>query len=196
MKKAKERLDAEAAHPMTGKQKAANFWFYYRWWIFIGLFAAMMAGIMIYDVVTKVDPDYNVAILSPSYFSPETITELETTLQAQVEDRNGDGKIKVTVLHYQLGIGEDYPVDPNTQMAATTRYAGDMQMGDSIIFLSDHAVEYQKMNESFIYNDGTIPPEGGEPNVAELGVPMSDCAVFDEMLAKPRPEKLSEFRVL
>ena len=115
----------------TRKERWANWWDYnLKWVIIIGVAAAFVAYNFIgqYFFVTK--PDYNVAVVAPYYLPEDTVNALQDALAAYGEDRNGDGKVVVTLNVYTL----DYS-DTETQtesaayltMAGTTKLATDVQ---------------------------------------------------------------------
>ena len=123
----------------TRKERWANWWDYnLKWVIIIGIAAAFVAYNFIgqYFFVTK--PDYNVAVVAPYYLPEDTVNALQDALAAYGEDRNGDGKVVVTLNVYTL----DYS-DTETQtesaayltMAGTTKLATDVQGGLSSVFL-------------------------------------------------------------
>ena len=123
----------------TRKERWANWWDYnLKWVIIIGIAAAFVAYNFIgqYFFVTK--PDYNVAVVAPYYLPEDTVNALQDALAAYGEDRNGDGKVVVTLNVYTL----DYS-DTETQtesaayltMAGTTKLAADVQGGLSSVFL-------------------------------------------------------------
>ena len=123
----------------TRKERWANWWDYnLKWVILIGIAAAFVAYNFIgqYFFVTK--PDHNVAVVAPYYLPEDTVNALQDALAAYGEDRNGDGKVVVTLNVYTL----DYS-DTETQtesaayltMAGTTKLAADVQGGLSSVFL-------------------------------------------------------------
>ena len=116
----------------TRKERWANWWDYnLKWVIIIGIAVAFVAYNFIgqYFFVTK--PDYNVAVVAPYYLPEDTVNALQDALAAYGEDRNGDGKVVVTLNVYTL----DYS-DTETQtesaayltMAGTTKLAADVQL--------------------------------------------------------------------
>ena len=87
----------------TRKERWANWWDYnLKWVIIIGIAAAFVAYNFIgqYFFVTK--PDYNVAVVAPYYLPEDTVNALQDALAAYGEDRNGDGKVVVTLNVYTL----------------------------------------------------------------------------------------------
>ena len=110
-----------------------------KWVIIIGIAAAFVAYNFIgqYFFVTK--PDYNVAVVAPYYLPEDTVNALQDALAAYGEDRNGDGKVVVTLNVYTL----DYS-DTETQtesaayltMAGTTKLAADVQAASALFSCS------------------------------------------------------------
>ena len=87
----------------TRKERWANWWDYnLKWVIIIGIAAAFVAYNFIgqYFFVTK--PDHNVAVVAPYYLPEDTVNALQDALAAYGEDRNGDGKVVVTLNVYTL----------------------------------------------------------------------------------------------
>lgn len=145
----------------TRKERWANWWDYnLKWVIIIGIAAAFVAYNFIgqYFFVTK--PDYNVAVVAPYYLPEDTVNALQDALAAYGEDRNGDGKVVVTLNVYTL----DYS-DTETQtesaayltMAGTTKLATDVQGGLSSVFLLWDPAGFEESTGSLRYLDGTLP---------------------------------------
>lgn len=158
--------------PMTRRQKWENFWFYNKWKVIIGLVAVVILGILIKDVVTKVDPDYTIGVLTTQSLPYNADVTLGEKLAALCDDRNGDGRVEVQVLEYCIS---DDPVDPNTQMAMMTKLMGDMQTGESMLFLTDDVEKYERQYALFVYNDGTAPADYETASTEGMGVAWSDC---------------------
>lgn len=201
MKKAKERLDAEATYQMTWRQRVENAWFYYKWHVIGSAFAIVLITLFVHDIVTNVSPDYQLAVMTPNYLSDEVTQKLEQALLPLVDDLNGDGKTLVTVVTYQMAVpgaqtASAPVVDPNMQMAATTRMAADAQMIESLLFITDYPAEYHQSTEMFLYNDGTEPAAGVAPDPDRLGVPLKDCPPLAEMLAGDGMERFQDYRLV
>lgn len=124
----------------TRRERWANWWDYnLKWVIIIGIAAAFVAYNFIgqYFFVTK--PDHNVAVVAPYYLPEDTVNALQDALAAYGEDRNGDGKVVVTLNVYTL----DYS-DTETQtesaayltMAGTTKLAADVQAASALFSCS------------------------------------------------------------
>lgn len=151
--------------PQTAKEKRENWWYHYKWHT-IGIIAGLVVVFsFVYSIASKVEPDYTVALLT-SYTMPTAgIEELERCLTPYADDRNGDGKVKVTVTNYTISDeAEDYE-SLQVQQASFTRLIADITVNESMIFLHDEAAFEDMENEFeafFLYNDGTTMPEGAE----------------------------------
>lgn len=146
----------------TKKDKAKNWWYYNKR---ILLFVAIVAAVVfswIYSVVTNVEPDYTVGMITSFNLPSEVREELEHYLEPFCDDRNGDGEVKVVVNNYVFG---DASTNQDYQMvqAAYTRFAGDASIGSCMIYIHDED-GIKAMGDSlegfFLYNDGTPMPEG------------------------------------
>lgn len=192
MAKSKERLDAEKDHPMNGKEKISNFWFYYKWWVLGGGFALLMGILLIRDVVSNVKPDYTIGLLTPYTVPDETMKALEGSIQPYLDDRNGDGKVVVYLSPYNIGLDENQTGDPMAHAANMTRLSGDIQMGESMLFITDNLEGYQEKLQLFCYNDGSDPPLEGKPDYSRMGVPLSDCLAFETLdLSAASPDEFT-----
>ena len=123
----------------TRKEKWTNWWDYnLKWVLLIGIAAAFVAYNFIGQYFFVPKPDYNIAVVAPYYLPDDTVTALQTALARYGEDRNGDGKVLVTLNVYTLDYSGE---DPQTEsaayltMAGTTKLATDVQGGLSSIFL-------------------------------------------------------------
>lgn len=159
-----------------------NWWDYnLKWVIIIGIAAAFAAYNFIgqYFFVTK--PDYNVAVVAPYYLPEDTVNALQDALAAYGEDRNGDGKVVVTLNVYTL----DYS-DTETQtesaayltMAGTTKLATDVQGGLSSVFLLWDPAGFEESTGSLRYLDGTLPSADSDEDWWNMVYKWDDCPVL------------------
>ena len=145
----------------TRKEKWANWWDYnLKWVLLIGIAAAFVAYTFIGQYFFVDKPDYNIAVVAPYYLPDDTVTALQNALAAYGEDRNGDGKVLVTLNVYTL----DY-TDSETEtesaayltMAGTTKLAADVQGGLSSIFLLYDPAGFEESTGTLRYLDGSLP---------------------------------------
>lgn len=167
---------------LTPKQKRQNFWYYYKWPILIGVIVTAVAAWFIYDLVTKVSPDYNVSFITKEAYPTQITERLQKALEERAEDLNGDGQVVVTVNQYtQYDDTESGAmVDPNMQMANQTRMMADFSSAESMIFILDEDTLKGYMlsgDQLFLYKDGTQPPENAT-DVENVGYLWSELPFF------------------
>ncbi|MEG0768796.1 MAG: hypothetical protein RSG59_02645 [Ruthenibacterium sp.] len=179
----------EAPHVMTRREKLDNFWYYHKWHILFGALALFLVCMFLHDILSQVDPDYQLAVLNTAALTEDTITSLQENLTPFADDRNGDGKIVVEVQQYTLaptgGVPADSAVsgdasgtatvDAYMQMTGATRLMADAQVGMSMLFLTDRVEAFQQSDELFAYNDGTAPAQGAAVDYTRMGVPWTSC---------------------
>lgn len=169
-------------HEMTPKEKRANFWYYYKWHFLIGAVALLLVGMFIFELVSRVDPDYTFGLISSQSVPDTLLTTLDEQLATLVDDRNGDGKVVVSVQQYTLATGsEGEAMDAYTQMAGVTRLASDAQLGSSMLYLTDNVQGFQESQGLFAYNDDTVPAEGEAVDYTRMGLKWMDSPVLSAL---------------
>ena len=89
------------------KETFENFWYHYKVPFLIAAAVLVTGCYLLFQHSAVPAADYEVAVVSPAYFSDEQLTALRTTLAAAGTDVNGDGEVIVTVHRYRLEIGAD-----------------------------------------------------------------------------------------
>lgn len=179
----------EIKKPETPKSKWENFWFYHKWHMLAVVVVAFIVGTLVYDISTKVDPDYQVALLTQENYPQEMLDQLSSELSKYGYDLNGDGSVIVQINSYVLVQGEEtssepqdleeataQQIDPYTQMASVTKFSADLQTGESLIFLTDNESFLQQSERGglFAYFDGSRP-EDGATDYENMRLPWSEC---------------------
>ena len=152
----------ESKKEYTKQEKAANWWYYHKLYVGIAVIAVVLVVWMVHDVVTRVRPDYRVGYVGSSNLPTDTVTALENTLAAYCDDRNGDGKVVVELVQYNLDFdSESENTDAYTQMADVTRLSADLSSKDGpYIFImqdTDYAQQFAETTGDLQYLDGTMP---------------------------------------
>lgn len=98
-----EDIQPDAPPPeLTPKEKRENFWFYHKWHVLGGAVAFALLFSLVWEIATQVKPDYTIGLLS-SHGVPVGIGEvLGERLAPLFNDRNGDGRVVVTVMEYTV----------------------------------------------------------------------------------------------
>ena len=148
------------------RKKIDNFWYYYKIHVLVVVFILFVAGVFIKDIVTKVDYDYSVAFVTEEMMTNEEISSIQSVLEKEAEDLNGDGEIHVEVQNYTIPQGDS--ADPQLVAAGQTKLTVDIQEGTSMIFfLSPGCYESYK-------DSGVLPADESEY------IKFSDCTGYEE----------------
>ena len=136
------RPDPKPEGPKTPKDKLSNFWYHYKWPVIIGGIVLVFLAILIGQMVTRDDPDYNLVLATEKYVDQASADRLAEELQAYGRDLDGDGKVEVAV--------ETLVTGDATQMgmANKTKLMAHLSSGDVMFFVFDKASE-----------EGTIEPQ-------------------------------------
>lgn len=168
------------------KDKAKNWWHYH--WGWVAAAAALLAVVVyfIISIVTQVNPDYTIGIVTPFSLPEELTAQLTNGLAPLLPDKNGDGKTIVAIEIYTIAPSVEEgavssqsestrPTDPYTQMAGITRLSSALSSADSFIFLFSQAEAQAYQNDFQLFGkpDGTLAPAGEDIN--ELSVAFKDC---------------------
>ena len=118
------------------KRSHANWW-YYNWGI-VAVAAMVIVGVayVAHGLLTTVDPDYTVAVVTAEALPDEAVQHLQTALADYAEDANGDGAVIVQVNNYTWS-ADAALTDMNGQMAGATQMNTDLANGESKIWILD-----------------------------------------------------------
>ena len=118
------------------KRSRANWW-YYNWGI-VAVAAMVIVGVayVAHGLLTTVDLDYTVAVVTAEALPDEAVQRLQTALADYAEDANGDGAVVVQVNNYTWS-ADAALTDMNGQMAGATQMNTDLANGESKIWILD-----------------------------------------------------------
>lgn len=138
------------------KKKIQHLWFYYKWHLIGG--AAVLVLLLNFWVQkrTMPNPDYYLSIVTGSYVSEETRDRMSAQLETVLDDRNGDGRVIVTVNLYQYNGRPDEAEGTSAFMAAAVQLAADLQERISVCYVTDC--------EALVNADGALTRLGGTEN--------------------------------
>jgi len=168
----------------TRKDKWKNWWYYNKRILLFATILAVVVFSWIYAVVTNVEPDYTIGMITSFHVPSEVRETLEEYLEPFCDDRNGDGKVTVCVNSYVFG---DTSTNQDYQMlqAAYARFAGDASLGSCMIYIHDQDgtdALGDVLEGFFMYNDGT-PMEEGAMDFENASRPWSDFAGLADFTA-------------
>ena len=93
--------------PKTPKSKWENFWYYYKWWTLGGAVVALILTICIVQMVTKVEPDYEILLVTADVVDIESQSKLHEALMENAVDVNEDGEVRLGLENLAIGREEE-----------------------------------------------------------------------------------------
>lgn len=91
--------EEEAPKAYTLWQRIGNWFYHAKWWLGIAAFVVLLGAFLIYDYVTRVDPDFRLLLLSENAELESDSYLLSDWLAEMVPDYNGDGKQLAEILY-------------------------------------------------------------------------------------------------
>ena len=183
-----EDLVQEEEIQLTKKEKFANWLHYSKYGIILVAFLIILAVWMIHDVRTRVLPDYQFALVTPTYINGDLLAWLEGELETRVEDVNGDGQVRVHVAYYQLDYNRnrevanlDSTVQGNEEtMAAEMGISTDLAVSESIIFITDNFEAMQESVPIFAFLDAPsyYPAEDEQDDYEKMYIRWGDSELM------------------
>lgn len=179
-----------AARQYTLKEKIDNFFYHNKMYIIMAVVMAAIVGFLIYDFVTKVDPDVTIMFVAVDPEFSLYTEKMENVLVRYCEDYNGDGKVKVRVSYLpantdMTGINAQY------NQADRTKIIAEFQGPDSIIVINDEeACEVLNIAGSDIFEDLTKYYPDDE-NAGIWGYDLSATSIAEDMDYFGLPDNLT-----
>lgn len=157
-----DTIHSGAIVPETAREKRANWWFYHKTHLFVALIMAGVLVSLVYSIVSQVEPDYTIGLIT-SYIMPDEAQEqMEAHIAQYGDDRNGDGQVVVQINNYVFPSELNTTTDYQSIQANMTRFAGDTALNDCMIYFHDEGgfdSVRENFNGFFQYNDGSPMPE-------------------------------------
>ena len=116
--------------PDTPRSRWENFWYYHKWKLLGVLFALVVAGVLLAQLLGKNTPDYTLLLVTKQgYFNAE-LAPLEQLLERYGQDLDGDGRVEVQIITCRLGES----TDRQTQLANFQSLQVHLATGDVMLF--------------------------------------------------------------
>jgi len=152
MKKYKDVKPFEPVQ-LTEQQKRRNWWEYHKIYFFIGAFVLAVAAGIAWDLLSRVEPDYQIAFVSRQGLDETTASRIAERLEPMLSDRDGDRKVVVHVNSYALNPADPYAY--TTQMSLSN----DIMLGHSSVYIVEDLAAVQEAYGIFYQTDGTLPED-------------------------------------
>ena len=116
------------------KRSRANWWYYHWGIVAVAAVLAISVVYVAHGLLTTVDPDYTVAVVTAESLPDEAVQNLQTALEQYADDANGDGAVIVQVNNYTWSANASL-TDMNGQMAGATQMNTDLANSESKIWI-------------------------------------------------------------
>lgn len=153
----------------TTKEKIGNFWYHYKWRVLGGALAALVAGVFVYDIVTKIEPDAGVMILTENFDISMNYENIAAYMEQFCDDYNHDKHIDVAVDY----IAQTDSTGANFQMlqANQVKFMAELQAYDFMIVMADKpSLAKLEINDALVDMRNIFP---GDERANELGYDIS-----------------------
>lgn len=162
--------------PLSRKEKLANWFYYYKWWIVVCAVLLYIIGSILWSAlgIGQVKPDYIFAYIGSRELPEEFAASLETQLASLGSDVNGDGETTVELRQYVTGYDGELETAMYYNYAADVMLMADLTEGESYFFLVENPAEIQEEYQLFAESDGSAPEEEDD-SVEGKVIRWSDC---------------------
>lgn len=117
--------------PKTPRGKFDNYWYHYKWHTIVVIAISIVLTVMIWQLVTRDNPDYRLVIATNSYVPQQAADTLEAAFEEYGRDIDGDGKVEMSVEVIMLGGDMQYG------MANQTKLIAHLSTADVMLFAFD-----------------------------------------------------------
>ncbi len=191
---------------MTPKEKWTHFLEYYKWYAVIGVVVIALIAYTLAECAANVDPDLSILYAGPYPVGTEQQLEAEQAVAEHIEDYNGDGKVKASLMALYFADDESGNSDPQMLMAMQTKLVVELSSGESQIFLMSES-QYTQLKEQGTFSKLTELfgelPGGDEYSLALSETKLSQLPGFKDlpgdtrvaMIIKPEENSKNEKRL-
>jgi hypothetical protein len=156
------------------KKKWGNYWYYYKWHTYAGIFVLIVMLVTITQCASNVKPDNTIMLISKTSPLPQEVSTLiKNDLAKYVIDINKDGKKTLDFLSLDFSSS-----NPQMFQAAQVKLMGELQTADSFIFLIDNGAYKDYIKDGFFDKIKGIIPNA--PIIDDYRIPVSNLNVFKD----------------
>lgn len=132
----------ESVKPQTAQEKAGNFWFYYRWHIIVGVFAAVVLSILISQCAGKEKFDTRIVLFTYDNYLDLQTAAMEEYFEGFCPDYDGNGEVNVGVTSCSYSKNQFANVDYNNTMATKLQSILVAQRDIVLFIVDEETFEY------------------------------------------------------
>ena len=176
---------AEDKRPLSFTARLSNLWYYYKWFILLGLVAVILLGTAMCQMIAKKSPDAMIMYAGPAAIPAESYQTFDRTLaEIMREDYNGDGYKVVdfmenTFLMYEPeGQNQNVVYNVTGQSETQKRFQIEIAMGSSVIYILDETL-YQTIKDVLLPLKDALgyQPQGA---IDDYGIRLNSLAAYQK----------------
>ena len=150
-------LPQEEKKQYTLREKIGNWFYHSKWWLWGAIFCALVAGFLIFDLVTRQTPDIRILILSENPALNQQAEKMCTWITPVCEDYNNDNKILVDSLYIPVtkeSMEESGTVSATYNTQLLIQFQSDLCM---LVIPDSRAEPYLSPDEMFVNLEELYP---------------------------------------
>lgn len=168
----------------TTQERLRNWWDYHKGWVVFGTILCIGALSLIRDIFFRPKPDYQIAYVSTTPLPSAVLASLQQQLEAIGDDVNGDGRVLVELLTYDIGFDALSQMNVEATSANITRLTVDLTSGGVYILFLEDPQGFQARMGGLSYLDGTAPPldhTASAEDWRQMVYPWESCPVLTSL---------------
>ena len=159
--------EQEPEKKYTLGEKIGNWLYHSKWWLGIAAFAVFIVGFLIYDYVTREDPDLRILQISENNDIYRHMPELTGWAAEHCEDYNGNGIVEVGLVYVPVS-GDAMDSGTSDAESTNTQLMVQFQTATCMLVIADEASEHY------------LTPDGyGSEIFTDLSALYPDCDAID-----------------
>lgn len=159
------------------KERIRNWFYYYKWWILLVFLILVAALRLIWQNVTRLQPDYQIAYIGEAPLPDDTAHALESALSEFGEDLNGDNRVIFQLNQYPTASENASDDEILNQSAWETQLMADLLRNDSYFFLLSDPDKFQSSYHVLAKLDGSIPDDSDHTGLDKV-YRYADCPLL------------------
>lgn len=159
-------------------QKIGNFFYHNKVYIIMAAAVAVIGGFLLYDLLSKVDPDVAVMIIARDDEFYIRTSDVQNVLEQYCEDVNGDGHILVQVSY--LPAVADENINPYFTESEQTKLVAEFMTCNSVVVMADKfTCDEMKISDGVLADMREIYPD--DENAGELGYMLKNTKLAEDI---------------
>lgn len=167
---------------MTPKQWIVNFWYYYKWFVMLGIVVFALIGICTVQFFSKSEPDLGILYAGANDVGEHECEDIISFAESKIFDRNGDGKIKASFQNFVLLSSYDLLTEGQKLQAKEEfqAYSDEILSGEASVLILDEYFYSELAEKGALVNLFEVFPELPKSAVDYYGLQLGKTALYQK----------------